>query len=710
MIDFGAAYYHEYQPTPRLAEDLDLMAEAGFTVIRVGESVWSTWEPSDGVFDLDWLAPVLDAAHERGIRVLLGTPTYAIPPWLQRAHPEIAARRADGTPAPWGARQEIDFTNPVFRRYAERVVRAIVSRYADHPAVIGYQVDNEPGPVLLYNETVFAGFVAWLRDRYGTVAELNRRWGLTYWSHRLSAWDDLWRPAGNTTPSYDLAWRRYQAELVTEYISWQAGIVRELKRHDQFVTTCLAYQRAGVDDAALTAALDVTAGNTYFGVQDELALPDPSRRNDSPWIGQGTWRLYLDADRMRGSRQEPFLVTETGATSIGGSHYNFPPYDGQLRQVAWALIARGARMVEYWHWHTLHYGCETYWGGVLGHSLEPGRVYEEVRRLGSELRAAAPHLEGLRPDTDVTFLYSRDSQWAMEFQPPLGGFVPDRRSYERIFGAFYKGFFDIGCQAEVVDVAQLARVSSATLVVPALYVADDSTLNLLDDYARAGGHLVVTFRTGYADEEACARVSAGLGLAGVRCLEYSNLRSPARVTGFGEDAHATEWADGLIPDDAEPLAWYEHPHFSRWPAVTTRPHGTGRVTYVGTLPDDALAKALARHVAQPSAQRAGWTTQPFPRECDTNEKRVRVVQHQPGNGSVTVTSARNAAGSRLWFVHNWSWDPVELTAPSDLADVATDEPLRRGQSFELSSWDVRVFTGRAPATPSDGPSIAAEPQ
>src|ERR1700677_826675 len=94
---FGAAYYHEYQPAERLAADLDLMAAAGFTVIRVGESVWSTWEPEDGEFDLEWLSPVLDGAHERGIGVLLGTPTYAAPPWLQRKHPEIAARRADGT-------------------------------------------------------------------------------------------------------------------------------------------------------------------------------------------------------------------------------------------------------------------------------------------------------------------------------------------------------------------------------------------------------------------------------------------------------------------------------------------------------------------------------------------------------------------------------------------------------------------------------------
>ena len=94
---FGAAYYHEYQPSPRLETDLDLMADAGFTVIRVGESVWTTWEPEEGRFDLDWLAPVLDGAHQRGIKVVLGTPTYAAPPWLARRYPEIAGETVDRT-------------------------------------------------------------------------------------------------------------------------------------------------------------------------------------------------------------------------------------------------------------------------------------------------------------------------------------------------------------------------------------------------------------------------------------------------------------------------------------------------------------------------------------------------------------------------------------------------------------------------------------
>ena len=148
---FGAAYYHEYQPSPRLETDLDLMVEAGFSVIRVGESVWTTWEPEDGRFDLEWLAPVLDGAQQRGISVILGTPTYAAPPWLARRYPEIAGETATGRPMPWGGRQEIDYTHPAFQFHAERVIRKIVARYADHPAVIGFQVDNEPGMLLFHN-------------------------------------------------------------------------------------------------------------------------------------------------------------------------------------------------------------------------------------------------------------------------------------------------------------------------------------------------------------------------------------------------------------------------------------------------------------------------------------------------------------------------------------------------------------------------------
>ena len=160
-----------------------------------------------------------------------------MPPWLARKYPEVRAERRTGERIPYGHRQDADYSHPAFRFHADRVVRQVVGRYVDHPAIIGYQVDNEPGMELFHNHGVFETFVDRLRERYGDVQTLSDRWGLVYWSHRLSRWDDLWVPDGNTVPSYDLAWRRFQSALTTEFISAQTALVRGARaprpvRHD----------------------------------------------------------------------------------------------------------------------------------------------------------------------------------------------------------------------------------------------------------------------------------------------------------------------------------------------------------------------------------------------------------------------------------------------------------------------------------------------
>jgi beta-galactosidase len=678
-VVLGTAYYPEYLPRElrdRVDTDLDLMAAAGITAIRVGESVWSTWEPRDGVFDLEWIRPVLDGAGERGIGVVLGTPTYAVPPWLQRAHPEIAAERRTGERVPWGVRQEVDYHQPAFLFHAERVIRRIVEHCRDHPAVIGYQVDNEPGLLLPHNESTFQAFVASLRELFGDVEALNEAWGLTYWSHRLSDWSELWRPDGNSTPSYDLAWRRFQASRTTDFIGWQADLIRSLRRPGQFVTTCLAYDRAAVADVPLTAQLDVAAGNLYVQVQGELERPTRSPRFEPGWIGRSVAELYLAADRVYGSRGEPFLITETNASSIGGSHLNHPPYDGQLRQLAWAMVSRGARMVQYWHWHSIHRGAETFWGGILGHGLQPGRVYDEVATIGAELARAGSAVAELRPDVDVGVVWSTESDWALQFQPPLAhpGGAPDRSSYRTIVGAFYAGVLDAGLRPGVVPVERLGDDPAAlvsrfpVLVVAGLYIASDAVLELLVAYARAGGHLVVGPRTGYADTEARARAEVAPGrlreAAGVHYLEYENLLDPLPVVGV--EGNATRWAETLIVDDAEELAWFDHPGGRRRPVVTSKRFGEGRVTYVGTVPDPALARAVAAFAAGESP----WSGSP---------------------SSVTALSAVNPAGERLWFVHNWSGSAVTVSAPMALTDVLSQDVVAAGAEIELAARGARIL-------------------
>ncbi|MFZ7088902.1 beta-galactosidase [Curtobacterium sp. RRHDQ10] len=693
-VRFGAAYYHEYQPTTGLAEDMRLMKEAGFTVIRVGESVWSTWEPENGVFDLEWLAPVLDAAEENGIGVILGTPTYAVPMWLARQFPEVNVERGKYQPMGWGARQEIDYAHPAFLFHAERVIRKIAARYADHPAVIGYQVDNEPGNELIANPQVFQKFVDHLRHTYGSVEAINREWGLTYWSHKLSTWADLWTPDGNVQPQYDLAWRKFQASITTDFIAWQAAVVREYSRPDQFVTTCISYERPTVEDDALTEALDITAGNPYYRMQDALELPS-TEDTEQYWTSSGAWTLIASGDRMYGSKQAPFLVTETNAQAIGFSWSNEPAYDGQWRQAAWALVSRGATMIEYWHWHTLHYGVETYWGGVLPHSLEPGRTYGEVATIGADFARAGDRVTELQPHSDVALLFSNASKWALNEHPALGrgGVEPDRRSFQTVFDAFARGTFDAGLQANTVHPSQVFdqdpsafAATHPVFVAAAFTIATDAQLQWLGAYAAAGGHLVVGIRTGYEDEESRARVERKPAFldeaSGIHYDEFSNLHvavpvvagaAGAAAAGFvvPAGATATRWIDGVQVDDAEVLAGYDHPHFGRFAAVTTRAHGAGRVTYVGTVPSIDLARALMDWAVSVGAGTPSW---------------------QPQVDTQSVSSSVNRHGETVHVVHNWSWTPSTFTLPGAADDVlGGGGALKAGAEIALGAWDVRVF-------------------
>ena len=293
------------------------MQKAGISVVRLGESTWSSWEPREGQFEFAWMDRVIDRLHQAGIKVILGTPTYSIPPWMYKKHPEILVTRLGGQKATYGMRQNMDITNPDFRRYAERVIRQVVGHYKSHPGIIGYQIDNETTSYGTAGPNVQKAFVDYLREKFGTTVNMNKQWGFTYWGQLVNSWDEMPPADGMINPGYKLEWQRYQQKIATDYLAWQAALVNEYKRPEQFVTqNFVGGVRTDIDQPAISKFLDIAAVNPYHAVQDQ----------------EDGWPIALSGDLCRSLKRQNYLITETNAQTIGwDSKEQYPPYDGQLR-------------------------------------------------------------------------------------------------------------------------------------------------------------------------------------------------------------------------------------------------------------------------------------------------------------------------------------------------------------------------------------------
>lgn len=671
---YGVAYYPEYMPYDRLDKDVAMMQKAGITVVRVGESTWSTWEPRDGDFQFAWMQRVLDRLHQAGIKVILGTPTYSIPTWLYREHPEIVVTH-NGTAPPlidpyaptyppaltpgyYGPRQNYDFLNSYFRQHAERVIREIVSHFKDHPAVIGYQIDNETFPTGVLTQYMNAAFLERLKQKYKTPETINRIWGLAYWGQLVDSWEDLPSRNGILNPGYKLEWENFQHDVVTDYLAWQAKIVNEYKRPDQFVTQDFSGGvHTNLDQWGIARALDIVAENPYFETQARLN-------------GRSIW---LSDDLGRSLKHTNFLVTETNAQTIGwDSRTQYPQYPGQLREVVYAHLAAGANMVEYWHWHSLHYGQETYWKGVLSHDLEPNRTYAEVSQVAGELKRIGPHLADLKTDNKVAILVSVDSANALSYMP-----FSDSVNYMTVLRQMYDALYDLNVEPDFLPAGDPGISRYKVLLVPPLYSASDNVLQQLSAYVKSGGHVVLSFKSGFTDEHSTVRDVMAPGplraVCGFHYQEFSNLAAPQRLTpdpyGVGEQNEGSVWEEFLVPETARVLASFDDPYW-HFPAITRNNYGQGTLTYEATFLSDMLQHAIIRDVLA----RADITMP------DENFPLAVRVRH-----------GRNRQGKLLHYYFNFSGQAQSVSySYRSGTDLLSGSRVEHGQALKLNPWDVAI--------------------
>ncbi|WP_193391175.1 beta-galactosidase, partial [Candidatus Symbiothrix dinenymphae] len=281
---YGVSYYHEYMLTERLDKDIQMMKEAGLSVVRVGESTWALFEPQEGVFDLVWMDRILDKMHQAGIKVILGTPTYAIPAWMAHKYPEVLAEYMNGRKANFGVRQNMNISNPTYRFFCERIIRKMMEHYAKHPAIIGFQVDNEVDSWGVNNRNYSVGFRNYVKDKFqGNLELLNKTWGLNYWSLNINSWEEFYPIEGVNNPAHRNEWERYTRKCIAEFLNWQVDIVNEYKRDDQFVTHCFMPSFQTIDQVASFRQMQYPAINIYHAVQN----------------GQDGWYIAYSGDFMR---------------------------------------------------------------------------------------------------------------------------------------------------------------------------------------------------------------------------------------------------------------------------------------------------------------------------------------------------------------------------------------------------------------------------
>lgn len=663
-ILYGTAYYNEYTPAPiasgRLETDVALMKAGGITVVRMGESSWGKWEPKEGEIDFAWMDRIVAAMNKAGIKVIMGTPTYSIPVWMWAKHPEMLARPMGGGETGYGMRQNMNYDDPAFRRYAERIIVALARHYRDNPAVIGWQLDNETSSYGATNPSVQADFVQWLRTRYRTVAALNDAWLLNYWGQQIDSWDDVPTRDHATSTGYKLDWTRFQQWRAARYIAWQAALVRGVARPDQFLTQ----NHAGMlgtdpDPVQMDRPLDVVGNDIYFDWQDK---DDGASQT-------------LQGDLARSLKHSNWLLAETDAQTQGwDASHQLPPYDGQLYQDAFAQIADGAGMISYWHWGSISGGQETYWGGVLGHDLQPNRVYAEVSRVGADLKRIGPELAGLSRRNQVAILYSVDSSAALGFMP----YTHADDGYRHLLEQLHRTLYEMNVGTDVVYAAQADFSAYKLLIVPALYIADDALLKRISDYVKGGGHVIMTFKSGVANESSLYRWSTAPGplrlAAGFRYQEVSTLQHPLALKGdpfgVGADNRVDTIAELLVPETAQPLAFYDHPFFGRWAAVTRNRFGQGSLLYEGTQLSDGLQSKI---VGQ-ELQRLGLTG-----------------PDQSLPASVRVKHAIARSGRLLRFYLNYADHPVTIRYEGEPArDLLAGRNLAQGDPLALGAWGVAI--------------------
>lgn len=658
---YGVAYYDEYMPYERLQQDILMMKKADINLVRIAESTWSTLEPEDGVFNFYHIDRVLEAMEKAQIYVIIGTPTYAIPSWIEKKHPDIMVETKQGQHI-YGARQIMDITNEHYLFYCERVIRTLMKHIKGKECIIGFQIDNETKHYGTSCKRVQKGFVNYLKNKFnGDIESLNQEFGLNYWSNALYNWGDFPDIRGTINGSLGAEFEKFQRSLVTDFLLWQSKIVAEYKTENQFITHNFDFGwkdgsygiQSDVNHFDVSKCLDIAGCDIYHPTQDLLTGAE----------------IAFGGDLTRSLKQKNYYVLETQAQGFP----EWLPYDNQLYLQAFSHFASGADCVEYWHWHSIHNSFETYWRGLLSHDFAENKTYRETITIGRKIKEIGPHLVHLQKNNKIAIMISNNSLTGLKWFPNMKDI-----EYNDVLRWIYDSLYEMNYECDFVSDEEQDLDKYDALILPAMYCISESALKQIKEFTEMGGLLIGTFKTAYTNEN--LKVYSDCQphiLAECFGIEYNQFTYPINtyLEGVYCNADDSQKVKGFLEclqlRGAKSILNYVHKNWKQYAAVTKNKFGNGFAYYLGCMFDkELLKKILAEAFNTKQIKPNDWLSRfPVIVRKGVNQFNKDIIYYL--NYSDTVQFAKCPCG-------NWN-------------ELINNETKRQGEQITLNAWGVAIL-------------------
>ncbi|MGB5934352.1 MAG: beta-galactosidase [Ornithinimicrobium sp.] len=600
QVLFGGDVNPEQWSAATLDDDVDRMAQAGVTFATVGVFGWALLEPVPDQYDFGWLDRILDRLHQGGVAIDLATATASPPPWFARRYPQSMPVDRSGVRLSHGSRQTWCASSPDYRRAALALVGRLADRYADHPGLVMWHVGNEFGchNLMCFCEVSEADFRAWLKARYGDLAELNQAWGTTFWSQRYADWADVIPPRATTAipnPGAELDWKRFCSHAHLEHYLAERDLLHERSPGIPVTTNFMVgFSFDGLDYHRWAPHQDVVSNDHYLGAH----LPHPQIE------------LALSADITRGlAGGEPWVLMEHSTSAVNWQPVNTAKSPGQMARDSFSHVARGADIVGFFQWRASRAGAEKYHSALLPHAGADSALFAEVSDLGAALRRCAP-VAGSRTVAQAVLIYDWESMWTTDAEATPS----EQHRYVEEIRAWYEALWRAGITCDVV--APTADLSDYALVIaPSLHLVTDEDAAAIEAAATAGAVVAISYFSGTVDERDHIRLGGYPGafrdLLGVRMEEFAPMlpgehallaADPGGRIPALDGATASIWTErGQTGSETEMVASLVDGPSPGAPALTRRSVGWGSAWYVATRLDevgmDALIAALLDEAA-----------------------------------------------------------------------------------------------------------------